>query len=120
MSLLTTIMKWAAIAALCLAVFFGPTEANGLLLRLVVAVSAIFVALEALFAHRYVQAIAFVAIAAVFNPIIPITSSRLTGIGLDLGVAAIFVAALTFLRVQEIPVLSMPSITDRTPGSLSL
>ena len=120
MAPLTRIMKWAAIAALLLAIFVSATATNVILLRFVIGAGAILVTLEASLVRRYVQAAGFVIIAGVFNPIVPIMFSRLTAICLDLAVAGMFVATLTILRIPELPRLSMPSITDRAPGSQSL
>ena len=120
MTTLSTIMKWAAIAALFFAALFSAIAANSVLLRFIVGGGATFVAFESLLARRYVQGAAFVTVAAVFNPIFPIVLPPMASIALDLATAGLFVSALTFWQIRETPRLSMPSITDRTPGSQSL
>ena len=119
--MLTTIMKWAAIAALLLIAFFGATSPMPtLLLRLVAGAGAILVSLEAFIVRKYFLTLAFVAIAVVFNPVVPFAFTRTAALWLDLGAVTMFAASLTLFRIKTPPLLSMPSITDRTPGSQSL
>gem|GEM_PF-1683402 len=124
MTILTTIMKWSAVAALFAAVLLTISlrTAGGavLFVGFIICAGALLVTLQAVPSRRYFRAAVFVTIAAVFNPIIPFERVGYTWIGVELAAAATFLAALTFWRIQETPVLSMPSITDRNPGSESL
>ena len=89
------------------------------LLRVVVCSGAAVVAIQAFHAARNHWAICFLSIALLFNPAIPVLplADRL-GLGAIVLAAAAFAVSLTKLKSQ--PLLSIPSITDRNPGSESL
>lgn len=115
-----TIMKSVSIAALLLAAMsWGSASRNQLWLDLTVFMGAFVVAQQAVRAKRYVWTAAFVAIALLFNPVAPVP--RPTG---DLFLLMIFVClapfAISLAALRTQPLLSMPSITDRTPGSEAL
>lgn len=116
----TQIVKWVSIAALLLAVLFWSSASNyQLALNVVVCAAASVVAVQAVQARRYRWAAGFLAIALLFNPAVPVF--RLAGV-LSLALVTLSIApfaiSLTALRPQ--PLLTIPSITDRNPGSLSL
>ena len=116
----TMIVKWVSIASLLFCVMFWNSAANyQLALNVVVSVAAAVVAVQAFQAKKHPWAAGFLAIALLFNPAVPV-------FGLAGGVSLMFVllatgafaVSLTALRPR--PLLSIPSITDRNPGSQSL
>ena len=116
----TTFVKWLCIAVLFLAFVSRRSIADyELALRTVLCAGAAIVAVQAFRAARHRWTAGFLVIAFLFNPAIPVF--RLTG---DLGLLVIvlgagsFAASLTALKSE--PLLSIPSITDRNPGSESL
>ena len=115
----TRIVKWVSIAALLTAVLFWRSAENyQFLLNVVVTTAALIVVAQAVQAKEYGWAAGFVAMALVFNPVVYVF--RLSGqlsLLLVLGSIAPFAISLAALKPQ--PLLSMPSITDRTPGSQS-
>lgn len=89
------------------------------LLGFVVCLGAGVVAIQAARAKKYVWAGGFAAIALVFNPLAPVLPlGGEWGRLLVLVSIVPFAASLVALRTQ--PLLSIPSITDRNPGSESL
>ena len=115
-----TIMKSVSIAALLLAATSWRSAPNyQLLLDFVVCMGATVVVMQAVRAKRYLWTAAFAAIAVLFNPVV--TVPRPTS---DLFLLMIFVCLAPFVislaALKTQPILSIPSITDRTPGSESL
>src|SRR5271165_2893650 len=116
----TRLVKWLCMAVLFVAFLSWRSMAHYELgVRLVVCAGAALVAVQAYRAGRQLWMAGFVLIAILFNPAIP--AFQFAGI---LGLFAIVLAGASFagsldaLKAQ--PLLSMPSITDRTPGSESL
>src|SRR5215831_19564145 len=89
--MLTKIMKWVSIAALLLAVLRLPTGSYQALLEIVVCMSGLLAATQAVRAGKYFWATGFVAIAVLFNPVVPVALARRTFLWLDL------VCLMTFL-----------------------
>ncbi len=114
----TTIMKWVSIAVLLLAALSLPTGSYQVLFEVVVCLSGLLAATQAVRAGKYFWAAGFVGIAVLFNPVVPVALARRTFLWLDLVCLMTFLISLAVLRPQ--PTLSIPSITDRTPGSESL
>jgi len=117
---LTKMMKLVSIAALLFAaVLWSYAPDFGLVLRFVIALSAVLVGTQAIRARKYSWAIGFYALAVLFNPFAAVisTSGKLSQ-ALVLAAVAPFVMSLNALKTQ--PLLSIPSITDRRPGSESL
>ncbi len=114
----TKIMKWVSTAVLLLAVLRLPTASYQVLVEIVVCVSALLVVTQAVGARKYSWAGGFAAIAVLFNPVVPIALSRKMFLSLDWVCLAAFLLSLAVLRRR--PTLSIPSITNRTPGSESL
>lgn len=114
------VMKWVSIAALLVAVLFWNSGANYQLeLNLVVSVAAVVVLVQAFQAKKYRWAAGFFMIAVLFNPALPVF--RLAGgIGLALVLLSIAPFAISLIALKPHALLSIPSITDRTPGSQSL
>jgi Family of unknown function (DUF6804) len=114
----TKIMKFLCAGVLLLTAFWVATPGAKILLDIVVCVGAITVATEAVTRTKYLWTTGFVAIAVLFNPILPVALSRNVFLGLDLACLLAFLISLEALKNQ--PMLSIPSITNRTPGSQSL
>jgi|SRR5689334_17726304 uncharacterized protein DUF6804 len=113
-------MKWVSIASLLLAMVFWPASSSYQTeLFLVVTVAAAVVVVQAYRTKNYPWAAGFLAIGLLFNPVIPVF--QLAGmLGLALVVFAIAPFAVSLAALRSTPLLSIPSITDRTPGSQSL
>ena len=116
----TEVMKWACVGALLLAaVFRGPAANYQTELNVVVSIAAAVVFIQAVQARKFRWAAGFVAMALLFNPVVPVF--RLAGgVGLSLVVLAIAPFAISLVALKPHPLMSMPSITDRNPGSQSL
>ena len=118
--MLPNIMKWTCSATLLLATAFWSIALDyELLLTVVVFMGAVIVLQQAVKEHQHLWAAAFAAIALVFNPAAPLFQAsggwfRVTA----LVCTAVFAVSLMALKTR--PILSIPSITDRTPGSESL
>jgi hypothetical protein len=114
------VMKWFTIATLMLTVLFWESARGFRLeLDLVVCVAAAIVVAQAYEAKKYVWVAGFVAMALVFNPLLPVFRS--TGnIGFSIVVFSIVPFVVSLVELRPRPLMSMPSITDRTPGSRSL
>jgi len=115
----TRMMKWFAIAALlALAVLRRPSDSRALVAGFVVCAGAIVAMLQATRVRKYGWILAFLAIAVLFNPLVPMVFSRSAYLTLYVGCLATFLLSLGM--ATPVPRLSMASITDRTPGSESL
>ena len=114
------IMKWISLAALLLSGVLWSAGANqALLLSIVVFMGSVVVLRQAVTERAYAWATGFGSIALIFNPAAPLFRDSTVWFPLmTLACAAIFAASLAFLRSS--PVLSIASITGRTPGSESL
>ena len=116
----TQVVKWFAIAVLLFAVVFWNSGANYQLeLDLVVSGAAAVVLIQAVQAKKYRWASGFLAIGLLFNPAVPIFKLA-GGFSLSLVVLAIVPFALSLATLRPHPLLSVPSIMDRNPGSQSL
>ncbi len=115
-----TIMKSVSIAALLLAAMAWRSAVDyQLWLDLAIFMGAVVVAQQAAEARRYLWTTAFAAIALLFNPVFPIP--RPAGAWhLLMIVVCLTPFAVSLAALKTRPLLSIPSITDRTPGSESL
>lgn len=111
----TKIMKWVSIAVLLLASLWLSSTSSRVLLEIVMCVSALLVVRQAYRVGQYAWAFGILTIAALFNPVVPLVLSRKVFLGLDWLCLMTFLISLAALSRQ--PVLSIPSITGRTPGS---
>ena len=114
----TKLTKWLSIMALLLGAFLASSAIYRIGLEIVVCVAALVVVVQAFRIGRYFWGIGFAAIAVLFNPAVPIALSHKAFLLLDLLCIGAFLVSLAAL--QWGPVLSIPSITGRTPGSESL
>jgi len=116
----TKIMKWVSIAALLLAVVFWNYAADyQLALNVVVCMAAAVVVAQAVQIKKYAWAAGFLSLALLFNPVVP-AFQLAGGFSLMLIVLSIAPFAISLATLKPQPILSIPSITDRTPGSQSL
>jgi hypothetical protein len=116
--MLTKAMTWLSVAALAFAALSRSNLDDLRVAGLVICVGAVFVLIRAVRLREHYWTVGLVAIALLFNPVIPLPASPSIIIGLELACILAFLASLFVLRSQ--PLLSIPSITDRTPGSESL
>ena len=118
--MLTTITKHVAIVILTVtAILWADAPHYALAFRFAIAMSGAMVAVQALRYRKRGWAAGFFTIAALYNPILPLAS--LTGrVALGVVVATIVPFSLSIYRLRAKPLLSIPSITDRNPGSESL
>lgn len=114
----TMIMKYISIAALFTAVSWRPSLDYRVVLSFVITISAVAVITQAARVRKYVWVIVFGAIATVFNPVLTGALPTQAYWWTDLATLGAFAASLVVLKNQ--PILSIASITDRTPGSESL
>jgi len=114
------VMNGVSIAALLLAVVFWHSASTYQVeLNVVVSAAAIVVLIQAFQVQKYRWAGGFLAIALLFNPAMP--AFRLAGVfSLSLVALAIAPFAISLVALRPRPLLSIPSITDRNPGSQSL
>ena len=117
-AMFTKIMKLVCAGVLLLTAFWVASPGVKILLDILICVGAITVATEAAARPKYLWAIGFVAISLLFNPIAPVALSRNLFLVLNVACLLTFLFSLRTLKGQ--PVLSIPSITNRTPGSESL
>jgi hypothetical protein len=117
--MLTTIMKYVAIATLLVGMFWQRLPAN---LRtyfdFAVTAGAVFVLVQAVNLRKYWWVAAFVGITCIFNPIQPIGVSFETLVALQIMSAALFAVSLRLLRTS--PRMTMASITKANPRTESL
>jgi hypothetical protein len=116
-------MKWLTITALLTAAMLWRSAANSqfpqFLLGFVVCLGAVVVVMQAVRAKKFIWAGGFAGIALFFNPLLPVLPfNGEWGRLLVLVSIAPFAVSLAALKTQ--PLLSIPSITDRNPGSESL
>jgi uncharacterized protein DUF6804 len=112
-------MKWVSISALLLAAFWRSAANYQLLLNFVISLGAVVVIMQAVRAREYRWAAGFGVIALLFNPVVRFWGP--SGV-LPLLIVAASIAsfAISLVALKTRPLLSIPSITDRTPGSESL
>jgi len=116
--MLTKIMMWVSIAMVLLALLELPVTSEPLLVAIVVCASSLLVMCKAVRSGQYLLATGFLPLIVAFSPISPILISGRTFLWLNwIGLAAFLVAVIT-LKTER--TLSMPSITNRTPGRESL
>ena len=113
--MLTKAMTWLSVAALVLAVL---TRSSLRITGLVICVGAVVVLIRAVRMREHYWTAGLIVMALLFNPLMPLPVSPTMILGLELACILAFLASLFALRSQ--PLLSIPSITDRTPGSESL
>jgi hypothetical protein len=111
-------MTWLSLAALAMAVYSRSSVPNLGITGLVVCAGAVAVLIRAIRLHERYWTAGMIAIVVLFNPVAPLPVSHTMILGLELACIVMFLASLFALRMRPLP--SIPSITDRTPGSESL
>jgi len=116
----TRLVKWLCIAVLFVAFVLWHWIADyEFPLRLLVCSGATVVAVQAFRSAKHQWTACFASIALLFNPAISVFPLANT-VGLVAIVLASAAFSLSLSSLQSEPLLSMPSITDRNPGSESL
>ena len=116
--MLTRIMMWVSIAMVLLALLELPVTGEPLLVEIVVCASGFLVIFQAFRSGQYLLATGFLPLIVAFSPISPIAISGPAFLWMNwIGLAAFLVAVIA-LKTDR--VLSMPSITNRTPRRASL
>ena len=110
-------VKCLAVVTLLAGFFLGATSYYQLLLHLAIWGAAIVVFVQAARAGKYIW-MAFLAVATMFNPIMPIAISPNLLLTLNVLTAGLFMVSFQVLRPT--PRMSLASITDRTPRAESL
>src|SRR6185437_15158554 len=88
------IMKFACAGVLLLTAFWVVSPGVKILLDIVVCVGALMVATQAVTWSKYLWTAGFIAIAVLFNPILPVALSRNIFLGLDLACLLAFLISL--------------------------
>lgn len=114
----TKVMTWLSILALLVAVFSHSSIPDLRMIGAVVSAGALIVLVRSVRMRKRYWTVGLGAIVVLFNPLVPLAVSQTAVLGLDLACILMFVYSLSAL--QSPPRLSMPSITDRSPGSESL
>ena len=116
----THVVRWLCVAMLFVAfVLWRSISDYEFPLRLAVCSGAVVVAVQAFHSARNRWAICFLSSALLFNPAIAFFPLD-DGLGLGTIVLAAAAFAVSLTRLKSLPLLSIPSITDRNPGSESL
>jgi hypothetical protein len=111
-------VKCMAVITLLAGFFWRATSNYQVLLHLAIWGAAIIVFVQAARAGKYVWMAAFLAVAALFNPILPVAISPTLFLTLNVLTAGLFM--VSFKVLQSTPRLSLASITDSTSGAESL
>jgi len=114
----TRFMKCLSIMALLIGALLGSSTSYRTILELVVCMAALMVVAQAFRMGKYFWGIAFVGIARLFNPAVPVTLSRMVFLLFDLVCIGAFFVSLTALWWPR--TLTAPSITGRSIGTESL
>jgi hypothetical protein len=114
----TKIMKWASLAALLIAVFFSSSVGYQIILQFVICLASCVVVSEALQSRKFGWGLLFIAVAILFNPVIPVLMPRSFFLVLDFLCVGLFGGSLVALKSPSR--LSIASMTDCTPGGESL
>lgn len=114
----TKIMKWVAIAALIAGALSQSLPNIGRAFEFLVVAAAVVVLTQAATMHRYVWMTLFMAIACLFNPVVPFAFSTYIFRMVSSFAVLAFFFSLELLHPK--PSLSMALTTDRLPGSRSL
>jgi hypothetical protein len=113
----TAVLKAIAVVGLIIALFWRSPNYEALL-SFLVCVAALVVVGQAIQLKNYVWIAVFFAVCALFNPVFPVAMSPKGHLMTNIVCAGLFASSLLLLKT--LPRMSMPSITDRRPGSESL
>ena len=107
----TKAMNWVSIATLFLALFWLPFQNYPVTLKVLVCLGALLVAKQAWGREKYLWATGFVAIAVLFNPMVPFVLARKTFFFLELACLGAFLLSLAILA--EKPLAPVAGIINR-------
>ena len=107
----TKAMKWVSITLLLLVLFWQPFQNRPVALEILICVGALLVVTEAWRAQKLLWATGFVAIAVLFNPVVPLVLTRKTFFLLELACLGAFLLSLTVLTAN--PPVPKPGIINR-------
>lgn len=113
----TAVLKAITVAGLIIALFWRSPNYETLL-SFLVCMAALVVVGQAIQLKSYVWIAVFFVVCAVFNPVFPVAMSPNVHLMVNIVCVGLFASSLLLLRT--LPRMSVPSITDRTPGSQSL
>lgn len=114
----TNIVKSVAIAALLLALLWRPSGTFELVLQWVICISAVMVMLQAGFAGKFWLTAAFLAMAVLFNPVVPVGLSESTTHWLNSACVMMFALSWIALSTAK-PKLAIAATRNRTRESES-
>ena len=118
--MLTRTMKYVAIATLILAaVLWNYAPPYERVLGFVIALGAVLAAIEAARAGKHKWAAGFYGVALIFNPVLPM-GAFVGSVAFSVVTASVGLFACSLYMLKTQPVMSVPSITGRNPGSQSL
>lgn len=118
--MLTKMVKWICIVALCLGAVVWRSPADyQIVLDSVITAGGVIVAVQAARARQHAWAAGFVVLAFLFNPLLPVLRPAPQW-NLLLALVCIVPFAISLSAVKVQPLLSIPSITGRNPGSRAL
>ena len=114
------VLTWLSIAALLsILAFWSSAPAFQQEVNLIVCVGATAILIQAFRAKKFRWAAGFLVTAVLFNPAVPVF--RFGGqVSLALVIVSVAFFAISLAALRQPSLLSIPSITDRTPGSRSL
>jgi hypothetical protein len=113
----TAVLKAITVVGLIIALFWRSPNFEALL-SFLVCVAALVVVGQAIQLKNYIWIAVFFVVCALLNPLFPVTMSPTVHLMANIVCAGLFASSLLLLKT--LPRMSVPSITDRTPGSESL
>jgi len=116
--MLTTVMKYVAIATLVTGMFWRLPPNLRSYLDFVITAAAVFVLVQAVSFRKYAWAAIFVLVACVFNPVQPIGFSFSALLALQVISATLFGVSLVAVRTS--PRMTIASIIQANPRTESL
>lgn len=117
--MLTKMMKLVSIAALVLAAFFWRSSGNfQTVVQFLVCGAAALVVIQATRSGKYLWTAAFLVVAVLFNPLVPMALHGSIFIWVDLLCLTMFLASTAYLQTS--PRLTIASVTNTGPRSESL
>lgn len=108
--MLTKTMKWVCITMLLLALFWEPLRSYELTFEILICGGALLVVMQAWRAQKYFWTTGFIAIAVVFNPIVPLVLTRRIFFLLVLACLGAFLVSLAVLTGK--PLAPAPGIIN--------
>jgi Family of unknown function (DUF6804) len=111
--MLINVIRWSAIAALIGGAFLRSAADYPLILQFVVMTASVIVLTQAAIMRRYVWMILFLLVAALFNPVFPVSFS--SHISAMVSTFALFLFFFSLGLLKPDPNVSVTAIKDRMP-----